>query len=268
MTSFVPNDIQASDEHILSPKLFPGPIGGLQTLTRQWHFGLQDGSSGRREISHKIMLRHCQASGDWVLIIDGKYIMSGGEPVLNRNFSINFEFINKKINIHADGANSFYYEHQMVMDGIPIDDIRNKVEMKMNEKLPTGLAIKSYRTYTHMSKLIVIYVITIRTGSDEELIIERRYSDFAQMDLCIRSATEGHMYSSLPSMPGKCYNPWTDQTSEIFIKERQRGLEQYLRMLLNNSKTAYYTDFLMFLGLSPINGEIDKTKTMWGQYGR
>lgn len=269
MTSFVPSDILAADQHILSPTLFPGSsIGYVQTLTRAWHFSLEDGSAGRRNNPHKILLRHCQATGDWVLIIDGKFILSGGEPVLNRTFAISFQFGGKDVTIHADGQNTFYYEHLLIIDGIQYDDIRKTVDLQMNENLPKSVAISNYRTYTHMSKMVVVYIITLRTGIGSELTIERRYSDFAQLDVCIRSATEGHMYSSLPEIPGKCYNPWTDQNSDEFISERKRGLEQYLRMLLGNSKCKYYTDLLVFLGLDPITAQIDETPTMYGRYDR
>ena len=49
-------------------------------------------SSARREVPYKIALRHCQATGNWVLILNGKYVTSSAETVFTREFDIPFEF--------------------------------------------------------------------------------------------------------------------------------------------------------------------------------
>ena len=75
------------------------------------------------------------------------------------------------------------------------------------------------------------------------------------LDLVIRAQTDAHMLSSLPSLPGKIFNPLTDQTSEAFISQRRDALQHYLNQLLLNSKVVHYSELFSFLGLHPITGE-------------
>ncbi len=225
-----------------------------------------DGTMGRREHAHKICLRHCQASGNWVLIVNGKYITSGSEPVFTREFDIPFDFNGKTAAIYANGSSSMYYIHTLVIDAIPIDDITKKVDVKMDEKVPQQIKIARFRTYREMSKVVAVYVIEVTTGSGQSLTIERRYSDFSYLDAAIRSSTEGHMSASVPDLPPKVYNPFVDQTTDEFIGGRLIGLQQYVTMLLGNSKLQYYTDFYVFLGLSPITGDVDDSPSMMFKY--
>jgi hypothetical protein len=255
-------EVPPADHHIFSPKLWPG----IQTITRSWHFKLFDGSTGRRENPHKINFRHCQATGNWVLIVDGRYQVSGCEPVLTREFDVSFNFGGKPCAIYADGTASLYYEHQLVIDGVPIEALHKKVDISLGERTPQKIRIPKFRTYREMSKLVVVYMIEITDGFGDEMLIERRYSDFAYLDSCIRAATEGHMYYSLPTIPGKVYNPWVDQSSNEFIEERRQGLESYMSMLWGNGKVTYYTDFFVFLGLNPLTGQHDSTPTMMFRY--
>jgi hypothetical protein len=257
MASFTGSDFLSADMHIFSPKLWPSGAGP-GTYTRQWHF-----SSGEARVEeiHKICLRHCQVSGNWVLICDGRYVTSGMEPVLTRHFTIPFEFGGKTVNIYGDGTDWLTFEHTLVMDGRTIKELSQSIvdARLVEDVVPRSVTVPKYRTYAEMGKQVVVYIIEVTAADGETRTLERRNSDFNYLDAAIRSATDGHMASSLPNLPGKCYNPWTDQTSPEFIHERRCAVELYMQQVLSNSKVATYTDLLVFLGLHPLTGRLDPT---------
>ena len=166
-------------------------------------------------------LRHCQATGNWVLIINGKLVASGAESVWVRDFDISFEFNDKALIIYANGNNGVYYEHTLVIDAVPIDDVTKKVDVKMDEQVPAAVAISKWRTYREMGNVVAVFVMEVTTGSGETISVERRYSDFAYLDASIRSSTDGHMYYSVPNLPPKVYNPFFDQASDDFLQVRE-----------------------------------------------
>ena len=88
------------------PQHWPGP--GVNTKCSSWHFLVPDPNRGRRETLHKVcswiilrvkyvyirecvmnvfpeqvVLRHCTATGNWVLFVDGRNEMHGYEPINN-----------------------------------------------------------------------------------------------------------------------------------------------------------------------------------------
>ena len=79
--------------------------------------------------------------------------------------------------------------------------------------------------------------------------MEKRYSEFDALHHLIKSQTSSHLKPSLPKLPGKVYNPMTDQLTEPFIAQRSAKLELYLGMLLGNSKLVHYQDVLHFFDL-------------------
>ena len=173
----------------------------------------------------QVCLRHCQATGNWVLIINGKLVASGAESVWVRDFDISFEFNGKALIIYANGNNGVYYEHTLVIDAVPIDDVTKKVDVKMDEQVPVAITISKWRTYREMGNLVAVFIMEVTTGgeSGETISVERRYSDFAYLDASIRSSTDGHMYYSVPDLPPKVYNPFFDQASDEFLQVREKS---------------------------------------------
>ena len=54
--------------------------------------------------------------------------------------------------------------------------------------------------------------------------------------------------------PGKCFSPFTDQTTPGFIEQRRQDLEVYLRRLIQMPKASTNPDLFRFLGLHPVTG--------------
>ena len=225
-----------SDQHALSPKTWPGAVG---TVSRMWHFKATGGNGG-----HKVVLRHSYVTGVFVLLVDGVYVYSGTENVTVRTFELKFKLKEEEAvpcRILFDGTDSIYFEHKLLVNEVHHSDIRNILEINMGESFPISISIPSYKTFTELGKTVVLYQVKVKKSVEESFVVERRYSHFVSLDACIVSATDTHLASSLPTLPPKCYNFWTDQTSDEFINARKFGLEVYLNNILQTSKVKFYT---------------------------
>ena len=80
-----------------------------------------DPKMGRREACHKIVLRHCQVVGSWVLIIDGVHNESGSETITNRNFVIPFRIDEFDAIINLDGASTVIHKVHIISNAFTND---------------------------------------------------------------------------------------------------------------------------------------------------
>lgn len=244
---------------VLTSSLWPGP----QTIVRHWHIrpiGSADALSlGRRDPppgGHKVSLRH-GPSGSFCLILDGQCIRKGYEGITVRSFSISFSLPDRRpCSIECVGTSTIGFNHSFRLEGLEIAELRTVLDPSLGESLPRRAGIADTRVFHEGKKKITVYQLFVEPGNtDGTLLIERRYSEFVALDLLIRAATDTHLLTSLPSLPGKVFNPMIDQSSDTFITARKEALQLYLSQLLNNHKVSHYQDVLCFLGLHPVTGQ-------------
>ena len=229
---------------------------------------------GRRGSNHKILFRHSLTGGNWVLIVDGRWVLrflillhcftfyfsrrvevAGYEPVTNAEFTISFKLGNENAHISCVMETSvFNYQHRFFINTIEQTPFRAQLESSFNESLPTQITVPSHIARLDGNKYAIYYQIDVVSADGSVHSVYHRYSAFDLLDLSMRSLLDGHLKSSLPSLPGKVFNPFFNQMAEKFLNDRQQHLQQYLQILLGNSKAVYTTDFLCFLGLDPLSG--------------
>ena len=256
--------------------LWPGP----QTIVRIWHIKppVDPLSMGRREPppgGWKVSLRH-GPSGVYILLCNGLVFKRSFEQPFIRSFTIDFTLPATKRGVSIDcvGTSSIGFTHTLRLDGQEVAELRSILDPSLGEALPHRAGITDTRCFFEGKKKVVVYQLFVEPGlTDSEetgsaagaggsslaagrssMLIERRYSEFVALDLIIRAATDAHLLSSLPSLPGKVFNPMTDQVSEAFISSRREALNAYLQQILNNGKVRHYQEVSCFLGLDPITG--------------
>jgi len=248
---------------IFGSALWPGP----QTIIRNWHIKPANCDAltlGRRDPppgGHKVSLRH-GPSGNYVLILDGQVIRKDYEAVMVRTFTISFSLPDRRAcTIDCSGTSTIGFNHLLRLDGVEVAELRTVLDPSLGETFPRRAGVADTRVFSADvgKKRVVVYQLFVEpggaSGSDTTLLIERRYSEFVTLDMLIRSATEAHLLSSLPTLPGKVFNPMTDQNSDSFIATRKESLQLYVEQLLQNHKVMHYSDVLCFLGLHPVTGK-------------
>jgi hypothetical protein len=164
----------------------------------------------------------------------------GYEPVTNTKFSISFKIGNQNAHIDCTVATAvFDYEHTFFINNIEQMPFSQQPRSIFNESIPIQITVPSHVARLFEKKYVIYYQIDVRTADGDVHSINRRYSEFDVLDMSMRSLLDGHLKSSLPSLPGKVLNPFTNQMSEKFLEERQFCLQQYLQQLLGNSKVYH-----------------------------
>jgi hypothetical protein len=179
--------------------------------------------------------------------------------ITTRKFSIPFTIrAQDHGSIDLDGEGQVVYNVACRVDGVEYIENRSQLDLSVGEVTPTVVTVPGYRVEQISNRPqegpVVFYQLFVKTTNGDEFMLEKRYSEINFIDSLIRSATASHLQGSLPSLPGKVWNPWTDQTSETFIYSRRMALESYFAMLIGNSKVVHYQDTLAFLGLDVLTG--------------
>lgn len=211
-----------------------------------------DPAYGRRGRSHKIVFRHSVTNGNWVLIIDGRFEAAGYEPITSSKFSVSFKLGNSNCYVEAATQN-LIYQHEFYIENKIQVPFNKQVESPATETIPTQVSVPLYVRQTEANnKEVIFYQVLVKTGYGDEITIYHRYSEFDLLDKCIKSQLDGHLRSSLPSLPGKIWNPFVDQFDEDFLQTRRLALQRYLVTLLGNSKVCliknhYYYYYYYYL---------------------
>lgn len=180
---------------------------------------------------------------------------TGSEAIYSRKFSVPFRINSADGLIDLNGESSVGYVVNLKINGLEYEENRSKIDISLGEALPTLVTVPGHRVETSgRDGPCVWYQLFVKTTAGEELMIEKRYSEINMLDALVRSQTAPHLSGSLPSLPGKIWNPFTDQTSETFIYQRRSALELYFAMLVGNAKVVHYQDMLCFFGLDPVTG--------------
>ena len=165
--------------------------------------------------------------------------------------------------IELDGSVATKYKVTFKLNNEIIPENRTRVELAMEEEvsLPVSASVVSHRLKVQKGKTQprTLYKIHVKTSTGEEYYIERRFSEFDALNHLVRSQTSGHLKPSLPKMPSKVYNPWTDQSSDPFIQQRKGKLQLYVGTLLGNKKIVHYQDVLYFFGLDYLGRSLSES---------
>ena len=227
---------------------------GSQSISRAWHFRLQDEES--RETAHKIVFRHNVATGSWVIVLDGKPFMNGFEPIINRKFEITFMIEDHYSSvISANGTSGVRYSHRLIVQDKEINEIKRSMteSLSVGEQIPEHVSIPDSRSYSDGTKEVTLYQIFIKLLNGSQIIVERRFSEFVFLRSILMSQKD-QLIDRIPVLPGRVCAPWTDQLSSTFINDRRIALEVFLLGLLANPRVRHYTEVFCFLGLDPITG--------------
>jgi hypothetical protein len=213
---------------------------GAQTACRSWHFrSTSDDSGHENPILHKIVFRHGQVSGNWVLIVDGILHMKGFEPILKRSFTVAFQLDFRESIITAVRRSTIGYNHSLMIDSITMMELKLTENPSIGEKLPHHISIPDCRTYSEGTRNVTLYQILVRPESGGNIIVEKRFSEFIALgDLLKAQKDNKTLQGTLPTLPSKTVMPWVDQGSESFITERREALEKYLQVLLRNPRVS------------------------------
>ena len=242
---------------MFSRAVWPGAARSFEGVcSRAWHFKLQDDSYP--ESLHKVIFRHGIATGNWVLIIDGQTIQNGFVRIVNRKFDVPF-LIDSRYSaiVRVNGKSGMGYSHvlELTKDEKQIQEVKRSPteQLSVGEHIPENISIPDSRKLTLDGKEVILYQICVQTAGQPTVVVERRFSEFITLGNLLKSQKDQFSFS-LPSSPPKIFSPWIDQRSESFVNERRTALQKYLCDLLRNSRVCHYTEFLLFLGLSPITG--------------
>lgn len=129
------------------------------------------------------------------------------------------------------------YQHDFYIENVIQTPFSKQAQSPFTETIPTQVSIPLYIHETDTNqKDVIFYQILVKTGYGDEITVYHRYSEFDILDKCIKSQLDGHLRSSLPSLPGKVWNPFVNQLDENFLQTRRLALQRYLVTLLGNSK--------------------------------
>ena len=92
--------------------------------------------------------------------------------------------------------------------------------------------------------------------NDAKWNLEKRFSDFAELDAALDEAFKNNEDVTLPEFPPKKY---FGSLSPALIKERQEGLEKYMKSLVKDSEVLQCRSLREFLETPDIVGK-DKHK--------
>jgi hypothetical protein len=237
---------------IFRQNTLPGP----NIFSRTWHF-LSVEQGNPEKSGHKVILRHCFSSGKWCLIVDGLPHMRGFEPIVNRKFEIRFSvnsIENAVITSNRKSGMTVGFSHSLTVGDLEFQEIKRTMEcLNVGDKPPEHVSIPDTRLFNDGVKDVTLFQIFIKPFQGGQIIAERRFSEFIQLNKLIIGLKDRHA-GTLPLLPRRVFTPWTDQQSKGFIDERRLALQTYLQSLLSNTRVCTYSEFLCFIGLDPISG--------------
>lgn len=247
-------------------------LGGFIAY-QAWHFELADENMGRRTKLCKVCFRYAAISGKWILFVNG-FLVAKNEIKVNYDkieyaippdFEIKFTLVDTDFTLIVRHIKSSikcqYYLNMDNNSKEPLKELRHDVTDCCSIGNMSSFSVSEKCTHRLMNGTVTtFYVINLKSPMGDDVVIERRYSEFAMLDVIIRSQTSKVLRATLPIISGKVYNPFTDQMSEEFIDQRRRALQQYLQDLIYNEKVFSYTELLLFLGLDPVTGSAMETR--------
>jgi hypothetical protein len=191
-----------------------------------------------------VLFRHDAKSGEKRLVVDGHLIHRSTE-LLDGGDSIQFSVAGKPCRLEVVNFPGLT-DYILYYDDIRIYSIMEEREDGAVE-CPRVRVPEAQVTSAAGPQIVLFTVCSQYRG--EELIVQRRFSDFDELDCLVRSVFKGHhLYENLPSLPTKSVKLLTDHLNASFIEERRAKLEAYLRKLCAVPHVVQDPDVLEFLG--------------------
>lgn len=211
---------------------------GIGTFYRAWHLRIQDPRMGRREVCTKIGVRFHMAYPDGlILFIDGCVKFMYNPSISNiESRVLSFKAYGHQFDITAKTGLATI-DFNLTVNGVPTKEVKETPDIALDELRPGPISINEVRVAYEGKKPTVYYQICFNLNGVPQTI-ERRYSEFVALDEIVRGHMSGHLKDTLPSLPGRILNPFVNQTSESFIRERKMALNQYLVGLQGNNKVC------------------------------
>jgi hypothetical protein len=100
---------------------------------------------------------------------------------------------------------------------------------------PLSASIPSTRNVQVGDKPVTIYKIRTTAQSGKVYEVERRYSDFQELNLRVEHLGDANM----PKVPPKIISPFSSQTKEEFINTRREQLESYIQALIVEANVSF-----------------------------
>jgi hypothetical protein len=112
----------------------------------------------------------------------------------------------------------------------------------LRSPLSVTIPSTSMRTFDRSTR--TVYMIRSVSADREQVLVERRFSDFLQLDAILRgSLGRQQLPPKYPGLPKKVYNPFLNQFDQAFLTTRRVALEKYLQYLLTNPKVRPFSHF-------------------------
>jgi hypothetical protein len=135
-----------------------------------------------------------------------------------------------------------------MFNGKTVKELKENNIVNFGEIKPIEITIPDSRTFYDgiNENSVTMYQIFIKSASGDLSMTERRYSDFSMLDKIIKSRPDNQSLGTLPKLPVKVINPWTDQKAVEFVSSRRDALETYLSELLLNPLVIIFQFFMQF----------------------
>lgn len=262
-------------QSLLENELCPGP----QMDVEIWHFHYGDDSG------HKVSLRHSLVSNKYVLIVDGALIEHGSFPIMQRSFQIAWPLKDKNgsanaiITCQGNKGVTMTVKRVLTVDGVDIASLQSlllprpgpgearAMNPNVGQFAPRRVGITDFHTIEEDEKKAIVYQLFVepfyRDGQPKTvLVVERRYSEFVNLDSTLRSLRGVRGGSGYPvemerelQLPPKVYNPLVNQVSTEFAEMRMKLLSKYLCKVVESIDSLMHVqEIYTFLGLSPLTG--------------
>jgi len=207
------------------------------------------------KVYHWIMIRHFE-SGKVIVFVDGAQMGTGlasfnscelkyrvgnrigiTKIVFNEQFNFSYEFITSILSQSGDTE--------------VLKEINETLVGNHNASVVTATVTKGSLENSG-DGAVAMYHIVCKLQNDSILETDKRFSDFVTLDRDIKSAFQGsHMISSMPTLPPKNIQVFSNHSQPAFIAKRKAGLDIYMRKILSLPRVVNNPYVMQFLGIIP-----------------
>ncbi|GBG26089.1 Hypothetical Protein FCC1311_023092 [Hondaea fermentalgiana] len=216
------------------------------------------------KLYHWIMVRHFE-SGKVAVFVDGAFEGTGTASFSSceLKYRVGNRVASTRIGFN-EGAAKFAYSFStcLIMPNGATLQLKEINETLMSNHDPSVLdadvtaarlsQVQSRSGPPGVLKPVVLYEVQAQVKGGEVIVLQKRFSEFVELDRLVRSAfATSHLLSSLPTLPPRQIKALADHTNQAFIVKRRMALSAYLRKLAKMPRIPCNPDVLEFLGILP-----------------